>query len=166
MDPQMTEPRIVDRAAQPYVFITRRLPMNRLGELVPVHGQVFGWLAERGERPAGAPFWKYNVIDMERELEIEVGVPTSTVPSGDGEIRGGILPSGRYASVGHTGHPDELVHVTKRLLDWAAAEGLAFDKSPAEGGEHWACRLEIYETDPAEEPDLAKWQHTLAFRLA
>jgi len=162
----MTEPRIVDRAAQPYVFITRRVPMSRLGELVPVHGQVFGWLAERGERPAGAPFWKYNVIDMEQELEIELGVPTTSVPTGEGEVRGGILPSGRYASVGHTGHPDELMEVTKRLLGWADAEGHQFDHGPADDGDHWGCRLEIYETDPAGEPDLTKWQHTLAFRLA
>lgn len=162
----MTKPRIVDRAAQPYVFITRRVPMSRMGELVETHGRVFGWLAERGLAPVGAPFWKYNVIDMERELEVEVGVPTASVPTGAGEVRGGILPSGRYASIGHTGHPDELVHVTGHLLEWANAEGLRFDKAPGEDGEHWACRLEFYETDPDDEPDLTKWQHTLAFRLA
>ncbi len=166
MDPQMTEPRIVDRAAQPYVFISRRMPMSRLGELVEVHGQVFGWLAERDVSPAGAPFWKYNVIDMARELEIEVGVPTSAVPTGEGEVRGGILPSGRYATVGHTGHPDELMEVTKRFLGWAGTEQLRFDRADSAEGDRWACRLEIYETDPAEQPDLAKWQHTLAFRLA
>ncbi|WP_246186972.1 GyrI-like domain-containing protein [Microlunatus speluncae] len=161
----MTEPRIVDRAAQPYVFIRRRVPMSRLGELVEVHGQVFGWLAEHDVPPAGAPFWKYNVIDMARELEIEVGVPTATVPTGDGEVRGGILPSGRYATAGHTGHPDELMEVTSRFLRWAETEGLQFDRADASDGDHWTSRLEIYETDPAEEPDLAKWHHTLAFRL-
>ncbi len=162
----MTEPRIVDRAAQPYVFITRRVPMSRMGELVPVHGQVFEFLVIRGESPAGAPFWKYNVIDMARELEIELGVPTSAVLTGEGEVRGGILPSGRYASVGHTGHPDELMEVTKRLLAWADAEGLEFDHTESDAGDQWASRLEFYETDPADEPDLTKWRHTLAFRLA
>ncbi len=162
----MTEPRIVDRAAQPYVFITRRVPMSRMGELVPVHGQVFEFLGDRGESPAGAPFWKYNVIDMARELEIELGLPTSAVLTGEGEIRGAILPSGRYASVGHTGHPDELMEVTKRLLAWADAEGHEFDHSESDAGDQWASRLEFYETDPADEPDLNKWQHTLAFRLA
>jgi len=33
-------------------------------------------------------------------------------------------------------------------------------------GERWAARLEIYETDPAEEPDVSKWTTLLAFRLS
>lgn len=162
MDPQMTEPRIVDRAAQPYLFIVRRTPLSGLADLPAVHGRVFARLAELGEAPAGPPFWKYNEIDMPAELEVEVGVPTATELPGDGEIGSGVLPAGRYATIGHTGHPDELIHVTKRLLDWAAAEGHRFDVT----GDRWAARLEIYETDPAEQPDLSRWQHTLAFRLA
>ncbi len=38
--------------------------------------------------------------------------------------------------------------------------------SPASGGERWGSRLEIYLTDPNEEPDMSKWQTQLAFRLA
>jgi hypothetical protein len=37
--------------------------------------------------------------------------------------------------------------------------------SPGEGGERWGSRLEIYLTDPAQEPDLSKWVTELAFRL-
>jgi hypothetical protein len=33
-------------------------------------------------------------------------------------------------------------------------------------GERWGCRVEFYLTDPAEQPDLSKWQTQLAFRLA
>jgi hypothetical protein len=32
--------------------------------------------------------------------------------------------------------------------------------------ERWGSRLEIYETDPAEEPNMSKWTTQLAFRLA
>jgi hypothetical protein len=33
-------------------------------------------------------------------------------------------------------------------------------------GDRWGARLEFYLTDPAEEPDMSKWQTQLAFRLA
>ena len=35
--------------------------------------------------------------------------------------------------------------------------------TPAE--ERWAARLEIYETSPADEPDMTKWTTQIAFRL-
>jgi hypothetical protein len=33
-------------------------------------------------------------------------------------------------------------------------------------GERWGCRLEIYLTDPREQPDVSAWETQLAFRLA
>ncbi len=36
----------------------------------------------------------------------------------------------------------------------------------ADDGEHRACRLEEYLTDPAQQPDMSKWQSRLAFRLS
>lgn len=61
---------------------------------------------------------------MERQLEIEAGVPVRTAVKGADEILAGILPAGRYATVTHVGHPDALIEVTAALLDWAAAQGL------------------------------------------
>ena len=43
----------------------------------PLNQEVFAWLGGGGAAPAGAPFWKYNVIDMAREIEIEAGVPVA-----------------------------------------------------------------------------------------
>jgi len=33
-------------------------------------------------------------------------------------------------------------------------------------GQRWAARLEIHETDAADEPDMTKWTTQLAFRLS
>jgi hypothetical protein len=38
--------------------------------------------------------------------------------------------------------------------------------SPTDAGERWGGRVEFYLTNPAEQPDLTKWQTQLAFRLA
>jgi effector-binding domain-containing protein len=162
----LVTPEIETRTEQPYVAIRARVTMDGIAAFAVRTGEVFGWLAARGVAPAGPPFLKFNVIDMARELEIENGVPVAAAVDGDDHLVPGILPAGRYATVTHTGHPSELVDVTGALLDWAAKQGLTWDVSPSEDGERWGARLEFYLTDPAEEPDMSKWQTQLAFRLA
>jgi effector-binding domain-containing protein len=120
-----------------------------------------------GSAPAARrPRGRYNVIDMMRELEVEAGVPVAAVVYGDGDVVAGVLPAGRYATLVHVGHPKELQAATKALLDWATRQDLKWDMSPGDSGEQWGGRLEIYLTDPSQEPDMAKWQTQLAFRLA
>lgn len=159
-------PEIVTRSAQPYVAIRTRLTMAELPGLGPRLGEVFAWLGGHGLAPAGPPFFKYNVIDMTRELEVEAGVPVAAAVDGDDQVVSGVLPAGRYATLTHVGHPSELVAATGALLDWAAAQGLTWDMSPGVNGERWACRLETYLTDPRQEPDMSKWVTQLAFKLA
>jgi effector-binding domain-containing protein len=163
----LTEAEVVERSAVPYVGIRAHTTMQDIGTILPgLHPQVFAWLGARGIAPAGAPFWKYNVVDMDRELEVEVGVPITAATDGDDQILAGVLPAGRYASLWYTGHPDGLYDATAFLLKWAADHSLTFDVTPTPEGDRWASRLEIYQTDPAVEPDMSKWTTQLAFRLA
>lgn len=159
-------PQIVTRAEQPYMAIGERVTMAEIGGLGTRIGEVFAWLGAHRLVPAGAPFFRYNVIDMMRELEIDVGVPVAGAVDGDGRVVSGVVPAGRYATLTHVGSPGELVGATKTLLDWADAQGLRWDMSPGDNGERWGSRLEIYLTDPGQEPDISKWQTQLAFRLA
>ena len=162
------EPTIVERSAQPYAAITARVTMQNLGEVVPpLNQEVFAWLAQHGAQPSGGPpFWKYNVIDMERGMELEAGVTTTELVAGDGRVHAGVLPAGRYATLHHVGHPSTLMDATARLLRWADARGLKWDVSESPEGERWASRLELYLTDPREQPDMNAWETELAFRLA
>jgi hypothetical protein len=161
-----TEPEVLTRAEQPYVAIRTWVPMSGLAGVAALHPEVFAWLGARGLAPAGAPFFKYNVIDMARELEVEAGVPVAAPADGDGTVLSGVLPAGRYAMLTHVGHPSELADATGDLLDWAAGRGLSWDVSPGDRGERWGGRLEIYLTDPSAEPDMSKWETQLVFRLA
>jgi hypothetical protein len=88
-----TAPRIVERAEQPYVAVSGRVTMQTIGPIADRLPEVFACLGARGLEPAGAPFFKYDLIDMERQLE-------------------------------------------------------------------------VYKTDPAEQPDMSKWETELPFRLA
>src|ERR1700751_799389 len=160
-------PEIVTRPEQPYAAIRVRVSMADLAAVVPpLNQEVFTWLGKQGVPPAGAPFWKYNVIDMAAELEIEAGAPVAAAGARGGRVVTGVLPAGRYATLTHVGHPSELYAATKALQDWAAGQGLTFDVTPGDDGERWACRLENYQTDRSQEPDMSKWVTQLAFKLA
>lgn len=159
-------PEIETRAEQPYVAVRAKVTMGEIAAFARRFGEVFGWLDGHGLVPAGPPFFKYNVIDMARELEMEAGVPVATVTDGDDQVVAGVLPAGRYATLTHVGHPSELMAATKALLDWAAEQGLTWDVTASEDGDRWACRLENYLTDPEQEPDMSKWVTQLAFKLA
>ncbi|MEH1122934.1 GyrI-like domain-containing protein [Micromonospora sp. CPCC 206061] len=160
------EPAITHREAQPYVAMKRLVTMETIPEIADRIPEVIGWLAERGVPLAGAPFLKYNVIDMARELEVEAGVPVEREIGGDGTVCGSVLPAGQYLTVTNVGHPDELLDVTAGLLSHAERHGLAWDVTDTDAGQRWGCRLEIYHTNPLEEPDMNRWECELAFRLA
>lgn len=159
-------PHIETRAEQPYVAIRARVTMAGISGLADRFGEVFGWLGAHGLAPTGAPFFRYNVIDMARELEIDAGVPVPPGVVGDGGLISDVLPAGRYATVTHTGPYTGLESATGAMLQWAGEQGLRWDMTPDEGGERWGGRLEIYLTDPSQEPDMSKWETQLAFRLA
>ncbi|HEY8471782.1 MAG TPA: GyrI-like domain-containing protein [Natronosporangium sp.] len=158
-------PEIVELPDQPYVGIGADVAMNELGgKLPPLLGELFGWLAARQLAPAGAPFFKYNTVDMDRELEVEVGIPVAAPVAGDDVVSAGVLPAGRYAQLFYIGHPDGLLEATRTLLAWGEQQGVRWD---VEGEpQRWRARLEYYHTDPAEQPDMNQWRTELRFRLA
>lgn len=161
-----TEPEITQRAAQPYVGIRAWVAMAAIGSVADRIPEIFGWLGPRGIAPAGPPFFRYHIVNMEGQLEVEAGVPVASAVQDDGDVRAGTLPAGRFAVMTHTGAPETLVAATAELLDWAEAHGLAWDVTRTEAGVKWGCRVEFYLTNPAEQPDASRWQTQLAFRLA
>jgi effector-binding domain-containing protein len=163
----ITKPYIESLPVQPYVAIKRQLSMAELGQAAEcLLAEVFEWLTAHNTTPAGAPFFKYNTIDMPKRLEIEFGVPTAFKASGDSHVVAGVLPAGRYATLVHRGAYDRLIEANAALLNWIAENRLVLDSRKIEAGDQFGCRLEVYLTDPAKEPNPEKWETKLAFRLA
>ena len=157
-------PVIAERTEQPYVAIRALVTMQTLGQVVPgLHPEVRRWLRSQGLQPAGRPFFRYNVIDMDRQLEVEAGFPVAAPVSGEDQVLAAVRPAGRYATLWHTGHPDGLVGASETLLDWAAQQGLAWDVTSTPDGQKWGCRLEIYHDEPGQ--DMNDWKTELAFKL-
>ena len=162
----MSNYQVVQRDAIPYAAIAIALPMERLATAGPLNGEVFNWLAQQHVAHVGPPFWKYNVIDMAGQLELEVGVATETSATADDRVGVGELSAGRYLETTYHGHPDGLLQATSDLLAHADAQGLAFDKADSPTGERWAARLEYYLSDPDDQPDMTQWDTVLSFKLA
>ena len=127
--------------------------------------EVLAWVGRHGGSPAGAPFFRYHVIDMVAELRVEAGVPVAEPMTGDGEVQAGTLPAGRYAVTVHHGPPEGLEAATGEFLAWAEEDGLRWDVTDTPDGEVWGCRLESYLSDPCEVAT-EDWDTELAFRLA
>lgn len=155
------EPTIVEREEQPYVALRGKVVMNEIGQFADRMHEVIGWIAARNIEPVDAPFFKYDVVDMDAGLVMEIGFPVEGRHSGEEQIVTGVLPAGRYASVTYHGHPDGLVDATRDLLAWADEQGLEWDAD----GNKWGCRLEVYKSDPREVPDMNDWETELLFRL-
>jgi effector-binding domain-containing protein len=161
------EPEVIQRSTQPYVSITNSVRIGQLGEQLPPQiGEIFDWLAAREMAPAGPPFWKYNVIDMAGQMEVEVGVPTAEVVAGDERVQPRELPAGWYAFVQHVGHPDSLEDATRELLEWGEAHGITWDTTSSDEGDRWVARVEEYLSSPVDETDMERWRTNLLFKVA
>lgn len=160
-------PRIEERGEQPYVAIRTTATMETLGTVVDsTFPRLFGWLAERDIAFTGAPFIRYVVIDMDRELLLEMGAPVEEAPPDDAAVVTGVHPAGRYASLRHVGPYDGLVASNAALQQWAQEHDIRWDAEETDAGTAWRNRLEVYVTDPSAEPDPGKWVVDLAYLIA
>lgn len=156
-------PKLEYRDPQPYVGIRSCVTMKEIGTVLPpLMGEVFAWLEKKGLKASGAPFWRYLVVDMKRQLEIDVAVPVAAALKGDGRIISDVLPPGRYATTLHVGHPDGLMQATADLLSWAEENGIMWQVD----GSQWAGRVERYFSNPIDDPDMNMWKTELAFLSA
>src|SRR5438270_12911884 len=115
---KITEPKLENRNAQSYVGIRTQVPWKEFKNVVPqLLGEVFAWLEKQHVAPAGPPFMRYYVINMESKMDIELGVPIANALSGEGHIHAGTLPAGRYASLIYTGVSNG-IKGNGALLDW------------------------------------------------
>jgi hypothetical protein len=162
----LTLPEIVARPARHYVYVPFEVRMDEMqrpaNEGFP---QVFDYVGRNGLRPNGPAFYNYRRIDMERTLLVEAGVAVESAGLGEGAVRTGTLPAGRFVTMTWHGHPDKLMPVTTLLVGWSRITQTPFDMEARSDGDHFACRLELYESDPVETPNMEEWVTILEFKL-
>lgn len=120
------------------------------------------WISERKECVFGPRFLRYRVIDMQGEMELEVGSFCECLPELQGAVACGVMPGGRYATLTYSGLG---LAANKQLLGWIDDEGYQSDRMSVATGDAFACRYEAYLTDPKVEPRKKRWQIELAIKL-
>jgi hypothetical protein len=66
----------------------------------------------------------------------------------------------------HTGPYDGLIASNAALQRWAGEHRVALDSWDTPDGAAWRSRVEHYLTNPAAEPDTAKWEVDVAYLTA
>ncbi len=163
----LTLPEIVERPEQPYAFVRFTVPMNDMQKPADEgFPKLFAHLERQGLKPVGAAFYNYRRIDMAGTLDVEAGIAVERVGAEAGDVHFGVLPAGRFVTLTWNGHPDKLMTVTGMLIGWLKETDTSLDVIEKTDGDYFACRLEIYESDPAEVPNMDDWVTSLAFKLA
>jgi effector-binding domain-containing protein len=159
-------PAVVSQAAQPYVAVEYQTSMDKLGAVIPMGVRMtYLWLSANHVRPSGPPFVRYKLIDMPRNLDVEIGFPCAGAKN-SGKVHRGVLPAGKYVTCVVNGPYDRLASATAALLAWAKEKHLKLDMRPTSKGTAWGGRAEFYLNDPATVKDPAKYATKIVLRLA
>jgi len=162
----LTTPRVETRREQPYLAMRTSVPLSEVGAATAkLTSEVLAWLAAQQLEPAGPSFVRYRVVDMARELDLEIGVLVAQPGTGDERVRSGQVPAGRYAALTYTGVANGQAG-NAALLDWCAQQGLRVDQWPTDHGTAFGGRFEFLLTNPDVEPDMARWETEVCLRLA
>jgi len=165
--PASAEPKVEQRPAVRYVAIRAASPISELSTVEPaLWKEVFGWLGKQQIAPAGPPLVRYLVIDMPKRIEIEVGVPVAKAVKGDGRVRPGVLPAGRYVALTYVGPYDGMVQANADLQAWAEKRGIRWQMRTTNLGSAWTGRAEFLLKDPSNEKDPQKYETEIVYMTA
>ena len=141
----LTEPTIKTRTAEPYAAKVIEVAQPEIARRAPpLIRDVMEWVEANGGKVAGPPFFNYFEFLPGGRMKMQVGVPTSTVLVGDDDVVTGKLPSGRYASITHTGDYADVFEANAVLDEWIDRQGLAYAGDESQGRLAGGTRLEIY----------------------
>ena len=141
------EPRTEQRPARPYVAVRRTVSHDGFPAAIDsALPRLFGWLEASGVDPAGAPMIRYrgeSADGYDVDLAVPVASPAAEVGSG---LTTDELPAGSYAVVTHFGPYEHLAEGHGVVDAWIAEADLTQDDAAG-------ARVEVYVTDPRNEPD-------------
>ena len=119
-----TKPIIDERPERHTAGIRLKAPIRDFKKIIPpTLTEVLSWVKEHGVGTGDPPFMRLYVINMEGEMDMELGVPVARRIQPDGRITPGVLPTGRYASLIYTGR-DRGYAGNGVLINWGQKAGI------------------------------------------
>ena len=91
---------LVDKPERPYFGIRFETPFDGMFALVAkALKELRKWSKENSLSEEGPYFLRYYHCDMKRTMDVEVGLMTNSGLVGEGRIKPGSLPNGRYETL-------------------------------------------------------------------
>jgi DNA gyrase inhibitor GyrI len=100
---------------------------------------------------------------MKDIMEIEAGFITGSAPPDHPQIKRGVLPGGRYASLTYRGNG---LRGNQALMQWGRDTGTVFEPIDPALSESYVSRYEAYLTDYRVEPRKLLWDVELSIKIA
>ncbi|HLQ18620.1 MAG TPA: GyrI-like domain-containing protein, partial [Tabrizicola sp.] len=150
----LTMPQIVSHPPQPVLVRRANVTMGSLDTIGPATlDAVRDAMAAERIRATGPGFFRYDLINMACDMQMAFGYPVAPGTTAPGDLSLETLPAGRYISVTHNGHPDELYDVNILLIEWSKVRQVQWDVEETPEGDRFAARLEIFHTDAGPPSD-------------
>lgn len=159
----ISEPTVSTREQQHYVGIRVTTPFRGMFAVVStLLKELRSWVKVQRLADQGPFLLRYHVIDMQGEMQIEVGFVVATPHAGDGRVQPGALPAGTYASLVYRGSDVDAIWT---LLRWCEAHDVVWRTADTPQGQAFGCRYEAYLTDYRVEPRKKQWDVQLAIEV-
>jgi len=155
---------IVEKPERSYLGIRFKTPFGGMFALITkALKEMRKWSKENSLPEDGPYFVRYYHCDMKDIMDVEVGLMTNSSHVGNGRIKPGSLPKGRYATLVYKGNG---LRGNQALMKWATDHGVTFDPLVPDAVESYTCRYEAYLTDYRIESRKLLWDVELSIKIA
>ncbi|WP_319230981.1 GyrI-like domain-containing protein [Draconibacterium orientale] len=149
---------VIEKENEPVILLDEVPEMNYAGirETVPfievsremseMYSEISKFLAQKEIEMAGMPFSMYHLMD-EEYIDFECGIPIEAANEGNRTVKVAVFPATTCACLDFYGDYGNLQEGHIAVQKWVEAHGFNLASAP----------MEIYLTDPQQEPDPAKW---------
>lgn len=155
---------IVEKPERSYLGIRLNTPFGGMFAVITkALKELRKWSRANSLSEAGPYFVRYYHCDMQDIMDVEVGLMTNSGHAGQGHIKPGSLPKGRYATLVYKGNG---LRGNQALMKWATENGIKFDPLVPNAVESYVCRYEAYLTDYRVESRKLLWDVELSIKIA
>ena len=155
---------IVEKPERSYLGIRFKTPFGGMFALITKALKEMRKWSKENSLPEECPYFvRYYHCDMKDIMDVEVGLMTNSSHVGNGRIKPGSLPKGRYATLVYRGNG---LRGNQALMKWATDHGVTFDPLVPDAVESYTCRYEAYLTDYRIESRKLLWDVELSIKIA
>jgi len=121
--PRVSNFAIIVRGEQPALSVRLTTSVEKLPQIIgESYGKIMAYMKETGTFMSDMPFVTYYNMDMQN-LDVEMGFPVANPPAGNGEVKPGSVPAGKFITCMHRGPYMEIEPTYNEMMKWIEDNG-------------------------------------------